>query len=334
LSIKNYISRWLIKKQLRKISSSNKPIIAGPWLSEVGFEILYWIPFLNWAIENYRIDAKRIIVVSRGGAQQWYRGLGEKYIDVFDYLNSEDFKLKNNKRINDAGMQKQIVVSEFEKQIVQLIKEALNIKTFDWLHPLVMYRLFMPCWEAVYPVSFVAEHTHYKRCRLSLEEPIKNLPDTYVAVKFYFNNSFPDIPENRVFISELLKTLAQRTRIVLLCTGLDIDDHNDYDSVAGEYIHIAKDSITPRNNLDIQTQLIANSSMFVGTYGGFSYIAPFYNVPSVAFYSHEDKFFKIHLDIAHRAYHNIKSNKEKYAPGLTALDVKNFNIVKHLLDFP
>jgi hypothetical protein len=23
-------------------------IIAGPWTGEVGFELLYWIPFLNW----------------------------------------------------------------------------------------------------------------------------------------------------------------------------------------------------------------------------------------------------------------------------------------------
>jgi len=28
---------------------SNRPIIVGPWLSETGFELLYWIPFVAWA---------------------------------------------------------------------------------------------------------------------------------------------------------------------------------------------------------------------------------------------------------------------------------------------
>ena len=26
----------------------SEPILVGPWLGEVGFELLYWIPFLRW----------------------------------------------------------------------------------------------------------------------------------------------------------------------------------------------------------------------------------------------------------------------------------------------
>ena len=32
------------------------PIIIGPWISEVGFEVLYWVPFLNWAIKAFGLD--------------------------------------------------------------------------------------------------------------------------------------------------------------------------------------------------------------------------------------------------------------------------------------
>ena len=28
------------------------PILVGPWLSEVGFELLYWIPLLRWIKEQ------------------------------------------------------------------------------------------------------------------------------------------------------------------------------------------------------------------------------------------------------------------------------------------
>ena len=52
--------------------AARRHIVVGPWLSEVGFELLYWIPFLNW-VKTYRpFDPERMVVVSRGGAGIWY----------------------------------------------------------------------------------------------------------------------------------------------------------------------------------------------------------------------------------------------------------------------
>ena len=42
---------------------------SGPWLSETGFELLYWIPFLAWAKAYGNFDPERLVVVSRGGAR-------------------------------------------------------------------------------------------------------------------------------------------------------------------------------------------------------------------------------------------------------------------------
>ena len=64
-----------IPRTLQKMARSDKPLIVGPWLSEVGFELLYWIPFLNW-VKTYRhFDPERLIVVSRGGVAPWYRDI-------------------------------------------------------------------------------------------------------------------------------------------------------------------------------------------------------------------------------------------------------------------
>ena len=41
---------------------------------------------------------------------------------------------------------------------------------------------------------------------------------------------------------------------------------------------------------------------FVGTYGGFSYMAPFYGVKSLAFYSDPDGFSQKHLHMARSAF--------------------------------
>ena len=44
------------------------PIVIGPWIGEVGFELLYLIPFLNRALRTYKLEDRRLVVVSRGGA--------------------------------------------------------------------------------------------------------------------------------------------------------------------------------------------------------------------------------------------------------------------------
>ncbi len=37
-----------VPRLVQKLSRREQRIIVGPWVSEVGFELLYWIPFLNW----------------------------------------------------------------------------------------------------------------------------------------------------------------------------------------------------------------------------------------------------------------------------------------------
>src|SRR5690242_8075598 len=61
-----------VEREIAAVARGRGPIIAGPWLSEVGFEVLYWIPFLRWFEDRYRVDRERVIAVSRGGVAGWY----------------------------------------------------------------------------------------------------------------------------------------------------------------------------------------------------------------------------------------------------------------------
>ena len=54
-----------VERMLQRIARRDRPVIVGPWVSEVGFELLYWIPFLNWATQHAGLDAKRLVVVSQ-----------------------------------------------------------------------------------------------------------------------------------------------------------------------------------------------------------------------------------------------------------------------------
>ncbi|MBA2849533.1 hypothetical protein G4V39_08775 [Thermosulfuriphilus ammonigenes] len=304
---KRFIYTNSILKKIRRISKSPKPIIVGPWLSEVGFEILYWIPFLNWAFERFNLEKDRIIVISRGGVEAWYNGIYKHYIDIFDFFGEEDFKNKNQRRIEITGAQKHNIISDFDYEILEIVKSKLNITEFDWFHPSLMYQMFQSYWRRKAPISLIESYTNYKKFNRNV---IKNndidLPNKYIAVKFYFSSCFPDTKENRMMISQLLNFFSTYIDIVLLATNIDIDDHVDFSLNANGRIHLIKDKMTLRNNLEIQTKVIANSLAFFGTYGGFSYLAPFYGVPSVAFYSNEENFLPVHLDVAYRAFRYLK----------------------------
>src|SRR5688500_12198800 len=80
--------------------------------------------------------------------------------------------------------------------------------------------------------------------------------------------------------------------------------------------------MTPATNLDVQTRIIGGASAFVGTYGGFSYLAPFLGIDTVSFYSHPAAFRFDHLELAHRVFSTLK--RGAFVP----LDVKDVDIVR------
>ena len=102
-------AEWRIERELAFLARGRHPIIAGPWLSEVGFEVLYWIPFLRWFEDRYRVDRERVIAVSRGGASSWYADVAGAYVDIFDHLDPETFAQRNAERrdVDESGGQKQ-----------------------------------------------------------------------------------------------------------------------------------------------------------------------------------------------------------------------------------
>src|SRR5437762_11102878 len=53
------------RRELRAAAAGSGPILVGPWLSEVGYEALYWVPFVRWFTRHYDVDPARVIAVSR-----------------------------------------------------------------------------------------------------------------------------------------------------------------------------------------------------------------------------------------------------------------------------
>src|SRR3954465_3740313 len=67
------------------IAKGTGDVIVGPWTGEVGFELLYWIPFLNWLVEQ-GLDPARLVVISRFASPPGDPPLPPPYVAVLHLL--------------------------------------------------------------------------------------------------------------------------------------------------------------------------------------------------------------------------------------------------------
>lgn len=301
--------------RLERMRRTSQPIVVGPWTGEVGFELLYWAPFVRWAVEKFNLPAERLVIVSRGGTAAWYRLSGTRYVDVFSLATPEEFRARTE------ATKKQRTVRAFDRDVLRRVRTAVGGQGTQLLHPAMMYALFMPFWKDQAPLSRVLDRARYQRIEPPRPAALPPLPSRYVAARFYFSNCFPDTPENQAFVARVVETLAEHHDVVMLNPGFRPDDHVDYAAASHQRIHSLDLSGHPAENLAWQSSIIAGADAFVGTYGGFAYLAPFCGIRSIAFYS-DRNYFTYHLGVAQRAFSDIGS-----AP-LEAIDVQTARMLE------
>ena len=290
-----------LERNLAALASGSDTIVAGPWLGEVGFELLYWVPFVRWFAERFHVAPERFLIVSRGGTAPWYRPFAANYLEIFDYMTPEEFRRRHDERLTANGEQKQTQVLAFERQLLREL--TADVEHRSMLHPSSMYALFNPFWWRHMDEAWVHAHATYARLT-SPVPPGFTLPERpYTAVKFYFNDCFPATDANRAFVRRTLQELAVRGPVVSLATGLRIDDH-DGDAHSLTNVRPLPADLHPRDNLGLQSAIVAGAASFVGTYGGFSYLAPFLGVPTTAYYANTG-FSQRHLTMARSAFASL-----------------------------
>jgi len=292
--------QWAVERDLEEAVGGSEPIVAGPWLSEVGYEVLYWVPFLRWVTAAYRIPASRIVVMSRGGTASWYRDIASRYIEVLDHIAPADLSARAA-----SGELKQRVVSEFERDLIEKASKAVGLgASVKVLHPSLMFRWFAPFWSGHETLGFVERHTRYVRIEAPDVALPMALPADYVAVKFYGARSLPDEPAVRLQLRAMAGALSDRFPIVQLDTGLELDEHADFRLDAGARVTSVSGRLDARTNLAVQTRIIAGARMFVGTCGSLAWLAPLLGVPTVPVFT-DASFLHAHLHLARRVYGRV-----------------------------
>jgi len=290
-------------------------VLVGPWTGEVGFELMYWIPFLGWLSEQ-GLRGDRIVAVSRGGTGLWYRHLTTRYVDILDLVAPEEFRERT------AGKKKQYDSRrELDRELLSKAGDRLRLKNPAVVHPSAMFRLFAPLWRKRATIDLVESFARFRALTPpdAVEMP-PGVPSDYVVAKFYFSKAFPETTENRAFVSETLRAVSRQVPIVLLSTTVRLDEHSDYQAAPGSGLFVVDAHETPGRNLERQTALMSRARGFIGTYGGFSYLAPFYGVPSLSFYSRRG-FEAHHLDLAQRVFDRLLPG------GFLALDRRTADLV-------
>lgn len=273
--------------ELAAVASGPRPLIAGPWTSEVGFELLYWIPLLRRLLGEHGVPPEDVIAVSRGGVSSWYDGIAGDYVELFDRVTAEGLQAQRLRRRRLAGSEKQAAVLPEEQELVEALAQERGHESFGWLHPRLMYRLFERDWSWDGDVEHVLAHTLHAPLRAAgageLDDVLPAGP--FVAVKAYFSDlALPDDEPNRRELDAVLERFGARLPVVALAPAVAADEHRDHDAAG---VTVLRDELVPGRNLAQQTAVVARAAALVSTYGGFSYLGPHLGVPTLAIASHE-----------------------------------------------
>lgn len=272
---------WPLLKQI--YGRSDAPILVGPFLGEVGFEALYWLPWLAQFRAEFGIPRDRLIPITRGGAALWYDT--PSGIELFEMRTPQDVRVENRLRHNETGQLKQTHVRAFDRQVYRDVAETLGLKTYQTLHPAWMYQSLRPFWEAERGIQWLQSRVRFAPLpTLGLEGV--TLPEKFVAVRFYFRPTFMRSPLNLEFATHCIRMIAKQQPVIVLNNPHVVDDHLDFVPKNEPNVLVLSDlvDLTPANNLAVQSAVLQRALGYVGTYGGMAQLALRLGKPSISLY--------------------------------------------------
>jgi hypothetical protein len=262
------------EKVLVRRLRSGGPVVLGPFVGEVGYELLYWRPYVLRLLRSHDVDRSRVTVIGRGGSGLWYGDVAQTSIDAFDLVPSQALREATaNRRL---GSTKQLEPDALDLDL--LARGGSEGATV--VHPRFMYWRLRYLWEGVRDPADAAALCDYDDLpRTALPVAIeRRLPSEYIAVKAYSNDCMPD---GHPALAEIVEAVARVGPVVLLAAPVAPDTHTDVGGVEGTVT--IEDVLDPAANLAQQAEIVARARALVSTYGGFSYLGAFLDVPTVAF---------------------------------------------------
>ena len=263
-----------------RVKKSPRRVWFGPFVGEVGYELLYWRGFVAASIDRLGLHPADVGVISRGGVRGWYSSMVSNYSDLYS--------IGGEALVQDLQTDTYpIAFDHRHKSLVTMINGSRRY----WIHPNLMHQAiaeFKSFPERLSRLENVIAHRPITSEDLLLANPevartwsviLRKLPKEFVTVKFYSGSNL----NNTKYVDRITRTLIALARDVpLIGLGMTVTtgSHSDWTSKFPGVQHVLG-AIDPSINLGIQSLLISHSMGFLGTYGGFSYLPLYLRVPSL-----------------------------------------------------
>lgn len=273
---------WRLKRQ--QLLRSDAPILVGPFRTEIGFEALYWIPFIE-RLKADGIDPARLIPISRGGASVWYNT--PTGLELFAMRTPQQVRVENRLQREQYHMLKQMRVTAFDRAVLRDAAATLGLRRYQTLHPAWMYQAFDPFWDGRRGMAWLERQVQFTHIPPPPLPGTLQLPEAFVAMRWYLRPTFPASELVGSLVSACIQRVAAQIPVILLHHDLYMDDHRDVIAkTLPPNVYRLQDlaEVNTETHLAVQSAILARARAFVGTYGGFAQLALRFGRPVVSFY--------------------------------------------------
>lgn len=236
-------------------------------------------------MKSCQIDPARLIPITRGGAAVWYGT--PTGMELYDMRDPKDVRVENRIQHAKHAQLKQTHWTAFDRNVVKDAAHTLGLKRYLTVHPGWMFGRLMPFFGSQMSLYHLERQALFDRLVAPALPDGVALPEKFVAVRFYLRHTFPGHPQWVSFAQESIKQIATQMPVILLNSSVHTDEHQDIGLKGHPHVQTLSDlcQVTPSNNLELQSAVLARSLGFVGTYGGLAQLALRLGKPSVSYYT-------------------------------------------------
>jgi len=267
-----------VKTALEELRLGTAPVFVGPFVDFIGNELLYWIPFVRWAVHTYGLAPERLIVVSRDGVGDWYGSLARRFLDATQLFSASELEHWSRRTVPQSQQNpKQAVMYPFDGEIIARAARAFDLSDYQILHPLTAFRV-VNRFKKENPAQLGEVLRHEPRAAAAATARAPGLPKSFVAVSTSFTDALPGTDDNRRFLDHALGQLARKHEVVVV-DGSIPESCRELPQVHA--LETTGEAMTPA----AQAAVIARARSFVSGFGDMTIMAAFCGVQATAYYS-------------------------------------------------
>jgi hypothetical protein len=271
-----------VRTAIEEILGTTGPVFVGPWNDSVANEVLYWIPFLRWLADTYRLPPERLIVLSRDGVAEWYGRIADRYVDTRSLFSASELEQWQQRTVPQSEQNPKLAkLSPLDTEIMERAARAFDLSDFQVIHPSMLFRVLARLARDRTTEEQLPPVLRHERLGHAAPPAVAGLPGSYVAMSVAFSDSLPGSGENAALLETIVAELVEERDVVIVDGSIPANVTlppsprvHRLDRLAGGTVPV-----------DLQARVLSRAGAFVGGYGDAGVLAAFCGVPTVMYHS-------------------------------------------------